>query len=237
MFWKSSGSPRVGGDSRRRSVPKDPDIPANGYVHVWGEYIQSARHYRAISLGLFITLIAVVIALYTLAARPEPLPIVVRVDEVGRAQVVDYDAGRATADPDDPVVPYFLTQFVYDHYSRRRAVGTQEWQRSLFFLRQDVARQAVNRDSQDFIRFVNDDSVPERIVENVQLRLIPQPEPPYVAELLFDLVDQVYGVEVGRVAMVVSVRFVFAESITPETVVVNPMGIVIIYLDQQVTIG
>ncbi len=236
MFWKSTSS-RVGGQSGGQSVPKNPDLPAGGFDYIWGEHMQSARHYRSVSLGLFIIVCIVTLALYSSATRPEPLPIVVRVDEVGRAQVVDYDAGRATTDPDDPVVPYFLTQFVYDHYSRRRAVGTQEWQRSLFFLRQDVARQAVSRDSQDFIRFVNDDNVPERLVESVQLRLIPQPEPPYVAELLFDLVDQVYGAEVARASMIVSLRFVFAEEISSDTVIVNPMGIVVIYLDQQVTIG
>ena len=236
MFWKSS-TPRLGGKSGGPAVPKDPDLKAGAFEHIWGEHMQSARHYRAVSLGLFILLFIATMALYSASTRPHPLPVVVRVDEVGRAQVVDYDAGRATASPDDPVVPYFLTQFVYDHYSRRRAVGTQDWQRSLFFLRQDVARQAVNRDSQEFIRFVNDDDVPERLVENLELRLIPQPEPPYVAELIFDLVGQIYGAEVSRTSMVVSLRFVFAEELTPDSVHINPMGIIIIYLEQQVTIG
>ena len=50
-----------------------------------------------------------------LASAPQPKPLVVRVDEVGRAEAVAYEAMEAQADPLDPT-----TRFVVDHYSRRR---------------------------------------------------------------------------------------------------------------------
>ena len=40
--------------------------------------------------------------------QPAPMPLVVRVDEVDRAVVVDYRIERASLDQNDPVVGYFL---------------------------------------------------------------------------------------------------------------------------------
>ena len=58
-----------------------------------------------------------------LAWAPQPKLLVVRVDEVGRAEAVAYEAMEAQADPLDPT-----TGLVVDHYSRRR--GTVRESRS-----------------------------------------------------------------------------------------------------------
>ena len=240
MFWNRTAKADKTKGGRAQSPKgkgKDPDITPGGFVDIWGEHIHSARYYRSFTVFLAFVITILGFAFSVVVTRPDPLPIVVRVDQVGRAQVVDYNAGRATAAPDDPVIPYFLTQFVYDHYSRRRVIGTEDWRRSLFFLRQDVARQVVDRDRQSFVDFLSDDGAPERLVEDLQIRLVPQPEPPYAAELLFDLVEQIYGGEVSRSSLIVSVRFMFAEEISGSSVLINPLGLVIIYLDQQIMIG
>ena len=52
-------------------------------------------------------------------------PLVVRIDDVGRAEAVAYDA--ATYQPQAPELRYFLTQFVVKHFSRlarHRSSGT-----------------------------------------------------------------------------------------------------------------
>ena len=51
------------------------------------------------------------IAVVRLAWAPQPKLLVVRVDEVGRAEAVAYEAMEAQADPLDPT-----TGFVVDHY-------------------------------------------------------------------------------------------------------------------------
>ena len=69
-----------------------------------------------------------------MASVDPPRPIVVRVDEVGRAEAIAYEAMEAQADPLDPTTKYFLNRFIYDFYSRRRATVETNWSRSLRFL-------------------------------------------------------------------------------------------------------
>src|SRR4051812_19820845 len=59
-------------------------------------------------------------------------PLVVRIDEVGRAEAVQYDASSYR--PQAPELRYFLTQFVAKHFSRIRATVKRDYADSLFFL-------------------------------------------------------------------------------------------------------
>ena len=220
-------------EPRRSGKFVDPDIGPKGYTDVWGEHIHAARQYRSLAVFLGFVDLALIVVVFLFATRPDPLPIVVRVDDVQGAQVVDYQPHRSALEANDPIVPFFLRQFVYDHYQRRRAIGTERWRRSLYFLRSDVARSVVNRDRAEFVSFMGIDTEPERVVDNVELRIIPVPEPPYVADIFFDLVYQSFGTEVRREPVVASLRYVFADEISSESVYINPMGLVIIYLEHQ----
>src|SRR5438309_9537056 len=64
-------------------------------------------------------------------------PLVVRIDDVGRAEAVQYDA--STYKPQAPELRYFLTQFVVKHFSRIRATVQHEYPDSLFFLEPSLA--------------------------------------------------------------------------------------------------
>ena len=72
-----------------------------------------------------------------LASAPQLKPLVVRVDEVGRAEAVAYEAMEAWADPLDPT-----TGLVVDHYSRRRGTVREYWERFRGFLTPQVLRRA-----------------------------------------------------------------------------------------------
>ena len=109
------------------------------YAEIWGEAVHSNRHLRVLSIGLgalCLLLAAVIIRIVTI---DPPKPIVVRVDEVGRAEAVAYEAMEAQADPLDPTTKYFLNRFIHDFYSRRRATVQQNWSRSLRFLTTELA--------------------------------------------------------------------------------------------------
>ena len=49
----------------------------------------------------------------------------VRVDEIGRAEALDYEALTWQNDPQHPSTKYFLRQFVTAHYSRRFVAITE----------------------------------------------------------------------------------------------------------------
>ena len=94
------------------------------YAEIWGETLHANRHLRVISVGLGIGLLLVIVVVIRIVSVDPPRPIVVRVDEVGRAEAVVYEAMEAQADPLDPTTKYFLNRFIHDFYSRRARRGT-----------------------------------------------------------------------------------------------------------------
>ena len=107
---------------------------AKTYAEIWGEAIHSNRHLRVLSMGLAGLCFLLVVNIIRLSSVEAPRPIVVRVDEVGRAEALAYETVEAQADPLDPTTKYFLNRFIDDYYSRRRATVEQAWARSLRFL-------------------------------------------------------------------------------------------------------
>ena len=80
--------------------PKDNESDAGKqYAEIWGETIHSNRHLRVFSIVLSGLLLFVTIAVVRLSSVEPPRPIVVRVDEVGRAEALAYEAVEVQADP------------------------------------------------------------------------------------------------------------------------------------------
>src|SRR5437773_11655769 len=73
-------------------------------------------------------------------------PLVVRIDDVGRAEAVQYDASSYR--PQTPELRYFLTQFVVKHFSRIRATVQREYSDSLFFLAPSLADATIAQNDQ-----------------------------------------------------------------------------------------
>ena len=201
------------------------------FSDVWAELIHSGRWYRGITVLLSLVNLLVIVTLVILATAPEPLPLVVRVDEVGSARVVDYELDRAELDQNSPVVASFLNEFVVSHYSRRNALGSERWERSLVFLSPDLQSEAYDRDVEELSAFIADPDMPEFFVQDILVRVIPQQQPPYRAEVIFDRVELYRRTEISRERLTVSIHFVFAENVPPEVILMNPLGIVVVFMD------
>ena len=208
------------------SQDKTPSVKDAGgeYAEIWGESIHTNRHLRTITVGLGIAVI---------------LLIVVRVDEIGRAEAVAYDVMEAQADPLDPTTKYFLNRFVYDFYSRRRATVEENWSRSLRFLTTDLANASFRAESQNIALLAAGAARDELQVDRVVLRIQANPQEPHSASADFDLVRLVAEGEVDRERWSLSLQFLFLDEIPPDLIVHNPMGIVITYLqgDRAVVTG
>ena len=59
-------------------------------------------HLRMISVGLGIAVLLLIVVVIRVVSVEPPRPIVVRVDEVGRAEALAYEVMEAQADPLDP---------------------------------------------------------------------------------------------------------------------------------------
>ena len=200
------------------------------YAEIWGEAIHSNRHLRVLSMGLGGIILLLVVIVIQLSSVEAPRPIVIRVDEVGRAEALAYEAVEAQADPLDPTTKYFLNRFIDDYYSRRRATVEQAWARSLRFLTTGLANEAFRSEGQNIAMLAAGVNREERQVERVVLRIQANPEPPHSATADFDLVQLTNGIETTRERWTVSMQFMFLEEVPAELMVFNPMGIIITYL-------
>lgn len=204
--------------------------PGKEFADIWGELVVSNRHFRLASYVLGALLLLLVVAVVRLSNVELPKPIVIRVDDVGRAEALAYDALEAQADPLDPTTKYFLAAFVSDHYSRRTATAQRAWARSLRFLATGLADAAFRRDGQAVAGVAAGLADQERQVERVALSIRPQPEPPHSAAADFEIVVLEDGEEVSRERWSVSLQFTFLPEVPPDLLPVNPMGILVTYI-------
>ena len=211
---------------------KKPEIKDAGaeYAEIWGEAIHTNRHLRMTSGGLAIAVLLLIVVVFRIVSVEPPRPIVVRVDEVGRAEAVSYEAMEAQADPLDPTTKYFLNRFIYDFYSRRRATVAENWSRSLRFLSTELANASFRTESQNVALLAAGGARDELQVSRVILRIQPNPQQPHSATADFDLVRMEMAREVSRERWTLSLQFLFLEEIPPDLIVSNPMGIIINYL-------
>ena len=148
------------------------------YADMWGEAVHSNRHLRVLSMGLAGLVLLLVVIIIRLSSVELPKPIVVRVDEVGRAEALAYDTVEAQADPLDPTTKYFLNRWIDDYYSRRGATVETAWPRSLRFLTTTLANEAFRVEGENVAMLAAGAARDELQVERVTLRIQANPEPP-----------------------------------------------------------
>lgn len=201
------------------------------FSEIWGEAIHAARHLRILSIALGVLCLMLIVTVFRLSGAEPPRPIVVRVDEVGRAEAVAYEVAQAQADPLDPTTKYFLNRFLHDFYTRQAATVEEYWARSLFFLTPDLANAAFRREGETVAIVAAGGAREEIQVDRVVLRIQAQPQPPHGATADFELVTMDrFHKEIGRERWSVTLKFVFMAVIPSELMPVNPMGIVVTYL-------
>ena len=212
--------------------PKRLEDAKRQFVELYGSSLVMNSYLR-VALGL-VCLLAVgllVLNFRTQARYSNLRPLVVRIDEVGRAEAVQYDA--SSYKPQAPELRYFLTQFVVKHFSRIRATIQREYSDSLFFLDNTLADATMaqndqSRTLQTFLVNPTDDEV-DIVVQNVSLSELTKP--PFKAAVSFQKVFYTPGtrVERERQTSVAQIDFVMREHVPNEFVRVNPLGLQITY--------
>src|SRR5215471_8515370 len=118
--------------------PKTLDSAKRQFVELYGSALVMNTYLKiALVLVSLIALALVALNFHTAARYSQVKPLVIRIDEVGRAEAVEYDASRYQPQP--PELRYFLTQFIVKHFSRIRATVQREYPDSLLFLEPALA--------------------------------------------------------------------------------------------------
>jgi type IV secretory pathway TrbF-like protein len=203
------------------------------YVELFGSALVM-NTYLKIAL-LCVSLVAaglVVLNLHTEARYGNVKPLVIRIDEVGRAEAVQYDALTYAPHGQAPELKYFLVQFVTKHFARMRATVKQQFAESLYFLDARLADAAIAQDQRDhaidgFLTGTADETEIE--VRNVTLDDLKAA--PYKAVVEFDKVFIGYGNRQShrRDTDVAQITFVLRSQIPNAVIPVNPLGLTITY--------
>ncbi len=212
--------------------PKSIDNAKRQFVELYGSALVMNTYLKlALLLVSLLALGLLVLNFRTQATYANVKPLVVRIDDVGRAEAVQYDA--AAYRPQAPELRYFLTQFVVKHFSRIRATFQREYPDSLFFLEPTLADATIaqNEQSRTLETFLTDASADEVdiVIQNVSLSELTKA--PYKAAVAFQKVLYTPGtrVERARQTYVAQVDFLMRDHVPNEFVRVNPLGLQITY--------
>lgn len=212
--------------------PKTLENAKRQFVELYGSALVM-NTYLKITL-LLVSLLAVGLLgldFYIASKYSRVKPLVVRIDAVGRAEAVQYDA--TSYQPQAPEIRYFLTQFVVKHFSRIRATVEREYPDSLLFLEQSLADATIaqNQQSRSIENFVANRTADEVdvVVQNVSLTEVSRA--PYKAAVSFQRVLYTPGTrhERSRETFVAQIDFVFRDHVPNDFVRVNPLGLEIRY--------
>jgi type IV secretory pathway TrbF-like protein len=212
--------------------PKTLESAKRQFVEMYGSALVMNTYLKiALLLVSLVSLGLVGLNFRTQAKFANVKPLVVRIDEVGRAEAVQYDAN--TYQPQAPELRYFLTQFVVKHFSRIRATVQREYADSLFFLEPALADATIahNEQTRALETFLTDPSGDEIDIAVQNVSLSELSKPPYKASIAFQKVLYTPGTraERARQSYVAQVDFGMREHVPNEFVRVNPLGLQISY--------
>jgi len=178
-----------------------------------------------VSLGL------IVLNLKTAAQYANVKPLVIRINDIGRAEAVAYDATRYQPQP--PELRYFLTQFVVKHFSRIRSTVQREFPDSLLFLESSLAEAIIAQNDKDrsIETFVTNLSADETDVSVQNVSLSELSVSPFKASIDFQTVSYSPGTrqERERRTYVAQVDFKMRDNVPNALVRVNPLGLQIVH--------
>jgi type IV secretion system protein VirB5 len=204
------------------------------YVELYGSALVMNTYLKFAVLALsFVACGLIALNIETARRFSRVKPLVIRIDDVGRAQAVAYDALTYKPAGQAPELKYFLVQFVTRHYGRMRATVKTQYAESLFFMESALAEATIAHDQREHTieRFLTDASDEIEIqVRNVTLEDLK--DPPYKAVVEFDRVYYAAGnhQEHRRDTCVAHVTFAVRDQVPNAAIPVNPLGLTITYI-------
>ena len=212
--------------------PKTLENAKRQFVELYGSALVLNTYLKiALVLVSLVALGLIGLNIHTARRYADVKPLVIRIDQVGRAEAVAYDASRYA--PQAPELRYFLTQFVVKHFSRIRSTVQREYPDSLLFLEPALADATIAADDRgrSLERFLTNPSADEIdvVVQNVSLSELATP--PYKAVVAFQKVFYAPGTrhERSRETHVAQVNFTLRDRVPNALIPVNPLGLQIGY--------
>ncbi len=206
------------------------------YLEQYGDPMVT-NTYLKIALTL-ISLVAVgllVLDLKTIRTFENFRPLVIRIDDLGRAEAINYH--NLEYKPQDAEAKYFLSQFCALYYRRNRYTIQDDFSKALYFLDGKLADGILDAYRKDDIikKFLMNTSAAEIDVEVKKVALEDMQTPPFKARVDFNLVyySPSDHSEIKRDLYTANFVFVFKSKVPNELIPINPLGIAITYFRED----
>ena len=204
------------------------------YVELFGSALVMNTYLKIALLAISIVALGLIfLNIHTARRYAQLKPLVIRIDDVGRAQAVSYDAMTYTPAGQAPELKYFLVQFITRHFGRMRATVKAQYAESLYFLEASLAEATIAHDqrTQTIKKFLTDTSDEVEIqVKNVTLEELRNL--PYRAVVEFDRVYYAVGnrQEHHRDTCVAHLTFLVRDQVPNAAIPINPLGLTVTYV-------
>ena len=202
------------------------------YLEQYGDPMVT-NTYLKIALTL-VSLVAVgllVLDLKTIKTFQDFRPLVIRIDDLGRAEAINYH--NLEYKPQDAEAKYFLSQFCGLYYRRNRYTIQDDFSKALYFLDGKLADGILDAYRKgDIIRkFLTNTAAPEVDVEVKKVALEEMQTPPFRARVDFYLVyySPADHSELKRDLYTANFIFLFKSRVPNELIPINPLGLTITY--------
>jgi type IV secretory pathway TrbF-like protein len=206
------------------------------YLESYGDPMVT-NTYLKIALAL-LALVCVALALVdlrTIRTFENFRPLVIRIDDLGRAEAIDYH--HLEYKPQDAEVKYFLSKFCSLYYRRNRYTIQDDFTKALRFLDGKLANGILDAYRKDDIirKFLTNSSAPEIDVDVKKVALEPMLTAPYRARVDFYMVyySPADHSELKRDLYTANFVFAFKSHVPNELIPINPLGLTVTYFRED----
>src|SRR6201995_5631909 len=197
---------------------REPDLTraAEKYLEQYGEPLVMNTYLKITVLVLCAICLALAALVYrsqnALAARH---PMIVRINEVGRAEAIDYRNFQYR--PQEAENKSYLSRWAELYFSRNRFTIERDQTNALYFLNGDVQREVIEQERKNNViqTYVTDSTLPYVDVEINNVILDDLRQSPYSARIEFEKVftNPTDHSEIKRERWTASVTYVFREHV------------------------
>ena len=204
---------------------------AQRYLEQYGEPLVMNTYLKITILVLAaVCLMLGALAFKSQKALADMHPMIVRINDVGRAEAIDYRNFQYR--PQEGENKYYLTRWAELYFSRNRFTIERDQTSSLYFLNSDVQRAVIDQERKNSViqTYLKDSTLPYVDVEVKNVVLDDLRVSPYSARIEF---EKVYSnpsdhTELKRERWTASVTYVFREVVKNNELAVNPLGLTIV---------
>jgi type IV secretion system protein VirB5 len=206
------------------------------YLEQYGDPMVTNTYLKiALALLAVVCVALALIDLRTIRTFENFRPLVIRINDVGRAEAISYQSFDYK--PQAAETKYFLSQFCALYYRRNRYTIQDDFSKSLYFLDGKLANGILDAYRKDDIvkKFITNTSAAEIDVDVKEVAIEELETPPYRARVDFYMVyySAADHSEIKRDLYTADFVFVFRNEVPNELIPINPLGLTITYFRED----